>query len=348
MELDTAYYEVKKRLDLIDFGALWEGFTPLRFALYNDKECFFDGRFIEKTDAFIANTAIEFNGEQTAIWNMTEQTDDMDRLASKLAHEMFHGFQNSSNESRWADERAALFLYRYSAENVSIKLREAALMRDIIASPSAEALSELLSLRRARAERFPYEYDYEARTEQTEGSANYVELKALSVLAPEKAAAEWERILEKIGDPAGYAPIRVISYYTGAAFLRCLSLCGRNDFYGFGSIPFSQAAIEGASPASSLPDVDPRAEESLRAFNGETERMINDALERNDLVLEGAYPLAMLNVYNARRLGAYVTSSYYISYFDGEKPVVLYGDFVAETDEDFVLKRVYRLRKNPE
>ena len=72
MELHEYYSEINSRIEKIDFDALWKDFKPLKFALYNDKKCFFDGQYIEKTDDFFANTAIEFNGEVIAIWNVTD------------------------------------------------------------------------------------------------------------------------------------------------------------------------------------------------------------------------------------------------------------------------------------
>ena len=68
MELHEYYSEINSRIEKIDFDALWKDFKPLKFALYNDKKCFFDGQYIEKTDDFFANTAIEFNGEVIAIY----------------------------------------------------------------------------------------------------------------------------------------------------------------------------------------------------------------------------------------------------------------------------------------
>ena len=43
MGLERLYYEVKSYIDKVDFSKLWRGFEPLKFALYTDSECFFDG-----------------------------------------------------------------------------------------------------------------------------------------------------------------------------------------------------------------------------------------------------------------------------------------------------------------
>ena len=174
MELHEYYSEINSRIEKIDFDALWKDFKPLRFALYNDKKCFFDGQYIEKTDDFFANTAIEFNGEVIAIWNVSEPTDS-DVLTSKIVHEMFHGFQTISGEKRYADEMDALFEYCYSNENLSVKAEENRLLSELAEHFDYAKFTGFLGLRKMRAEQFEYEFRYETSIEQIEGTANFVE-----------------------------------------------------------------------------------------------------------------------------------------------------------------------------
>ena len=112
MDLKKLYYEVKSYIDIVDFSKLWRGFESLKFALYSDNECFFDGAYIEKTDVFLANTSIVYNGEWIAIWNVQEEMNPI-VLTSKIIHEMFHGFQMMHNDSRFSDELDALYNYKY-------------------------------------------------------------------------------------------------------------------------------------------------------------------------------------------------------------------------------------------
>ena len=107
MELSKLYRQVENHIRRVDMQALWEGFQPLRFALYDEKDCCFDGKMIEKTPEFLANTSIEYHGEQIAIWNVQNDIDPL-ILASKLIHEMFHGYQRLNAESRFPDELHAL------------------------------------------------------------------------------------------------------------------------------------------------------------------------------------------------------------------------------------------------
>lgn len=341
MELHEAYNEVQKRLDTIDFSSLWDGFYPFKFALYTDSDCYFNGQYIEKTAGFLANTAIQYNGEYIAIWHISEETYDYDRLAASIVHEMFHAFQNIRGESRWADEINALFNYRYSAENISLKLAEADLMGDILDKNDFSAFEELLALRKMRAELHPREYDYEARTEQIEGSAKYVELNALSRINPEKGAQQWRKLLVAIKEPSAYTPIRIVSYNVGAAFLNCIKRCSLFNCNDFGDTTFAQKIIETVAPAEQVPPVNTDVVRCVKSYYDTTQKIIRTALSKNAVGLSGEYPLCALNVWDARSDGKYATSSHFISYFDGTEEKTLYGDFVAEIDRDCIIHTVY-------
>lgn len=60
-----------------------------------------------KTEEFLANTAICYQGRLIAIWCLSEEM-DLDILASKIIHEMFHAYQMECGESRFPEEVEAL------------------------------------------------------------------------------------------------------------------------------------------------------------------------------------------------------------------------------------------------
>lgn len=343
MKLHELYAGIEFRLDRLDFDSLWKEFGRAKFALYDDERCFFDGRYIDKPAGFAGNTAIRFNGEYVAIWHIDDAPQDMDGLAAAIVHEMFHAFQMESGESRWADELAALFDYRYLPRNISIKLHEAALMRDIIISGKGAATGELLALRKARALLYPYEYDYEARIEQIEGCASCVEATALSQLNAQKGALLWQSMLDSMGDVRAYAPVRRVSYCTGAAFLRCMSEYTDMDCCEFGSVPLAQRSIAQAPRMERLPVLEPAAAERAAEYTAETASMVEAALSRGDVVLRGEHELISLNVYDARWDGRHAVSHSFVAYLDGEEPKVLRGDFVLELGRDRVMRTVYRM-----
>ena len=43
MNLDELYSRVSETISSLDFGRIWPGFRPLKFALYDDEKCFYDG-----------------------------------------------------------------------------------------------------------------------------------------------------------------------------------------------------------------------------------------------------------------------------------------------------------------
>lgn len=335
MDLALVYSEIQKRVLKVDFSALWRGFSPLKFAVYTEKECYFNGRYIDKTDAFCANTAIAFNGESIAIWNIVEEPKDLDVLASLIIHEMFHAFQQSSGERRFANETEALFQYRYSAENLSAKLAEANCIRSALKEDRPSAYARLLSLRKMRASRYPYEYDYEARIEQIEGTANFVEVNALTQLHHEKGTMAWQRMIDRICRPECYFPIRRISYETGATLIACIRKYADMDYEIFNEQPFSCQIISDINGKDAMAPNNIEIEKCLNRYFAETHRIIETAIQKNDCVLKGKYPLVSVNVWDARREENFITSNCFLMVQDGENQRILDGNFVIEVDTDY-------------
>lgn len=347
MDLERIYNDILARVRRVDFSALWHGFHPLKFALYTESECFFDGQYIEKTDDFCANTAIEFRGENIAIWQLDGEVSDLDSLAASMIHEMFHAYQQERGESRWADEMDALAKYEYSSDNLSMKLVEAGLMRAAIDHDDRDAYLSLVSLRKRRSTEHSYEYDCEARIEQIEGSATYVELAALGQLDAAKARERWRALLDRIARAENYLPIRIISYEIGAAMLACAKRFSGVDVETFDDRPFAVALLDepceaDALAAALLGDTPCEADEILKSYADETHRIIADAVAKNDRVPIAGRPLVSVNIWDARREGRYVTSNFFVMYRDGDQNCVINGDFVLELDDDRNILNAYR------
>ena len=47
MNLEELYQQIYNNIKKINFDSIWKGFAPTKFALYNETECFFDGKYIE-------------------------------------------------------------------------------------------------------------------------------------------------------------------------------------------------------------------------------------------------------------------------------------------------------------
>lgn len=342
MNLAAIYAEVKQRVDAVDFSALWHGFTPYRFALYDETRCCFDGSFIEKTDAFYANTAIEYQGEPIAIWKLSSEPDDLDALASSLIHEMFHAFQGASGESRWPDEMEALFRYEYCAENLARKLQEAAWMRRILTDGDVACYAPLAASCAYRRARFPYAYDYEARVEQIEGAANLVEQRALSQLDAKKGADRLALQLARIADPVRCFPIRILCYDVGAARLGCIRAAHAFDPMPFCDVPFAVQMTEGVPVLTPAPIDSTELADAIAHYQAETDAIVQSALQKADVVQNVHGTLTGVNIWDARRSGNCLTSRYFVAYRDGDNDVVLDGDFVVETDDARTLRALYR------
>ena len=343
MNLEAKYNQLKKAIAKVDFTRLWEGFTPLKFALYNDTECYFDGRYIEKTEDFCANTAIRYQGEMIAIWNVMEEM-EIGEFTSKIIHEMFHGFQQEQGWDCWPKETEALFNYRYTEENLSIKLRENRLLLELLEGFDPEKYRELLACRKYRAEHFPYEFEYECRGEEIEGSANYVEWQVLRQADPQKADRLIEDMRRTMLTPEFFFPIRISGYYTGTLLINAMI---ENGGYSYGpeNRPVIMRALE---TMESVSEVNAGSEEdrgkvaeALASFTAESKRIVETAVAANEVVLTGPLELGTVNIYNARCYNGYLTSTYFLMYFENGERKIIQGNFVIRMKDEKTIDTVY-------
>ena len=107
LDLMEIYSLVKEKIDSVVFEELWPCFKRYDFALYNASQVILNWQIFSKTEEFLANTAICYQGRLIAIWCLSEEM-DLDILASKIIHEMFHAYQMECGESRFPEEVEAL------------------------------------------------------------------------------------------------------------------------------------------------------------------------------------------------------------------------------------------------
>lgn len=344
MDLELLYRQIAENIRSLDFSRIWPGFKPLKFALYDNERCFFDGHWVEKTGDFLANTSIVYNGEQIAIWMVQEELKPS-VLTSKLVHEMFHGYQNITGVMAGApNELEALYRYEYKADNLCLKLRENELLLALADRFDPEAFNELLAHRKRRSIGSPYEFTYETKVEEIEGTANYVEWQVLKQLDEAEANALAARMRERLTSPERLFPVRISCYFSGALTVNALHAAGLYRFEP-SLRPALLSALEGAAPSNS--DLPGRAELARSAasaaeeYNAETDAMIRSAVEKGNIVLEGPAELKGVNVYNARCRNGFITSTYFLMYNDGKEDKVLPGNFVIEMRDEKTIARVY-------
>ncbi|MDO4317992.1 MAG: hypothetical protein Q4C48_07240 [Lachnospiraceae bacterium] len=252
MNLQEVAARVEEILSALDFNALFEGFHPYRFALYDSREICLDGRRMPYREEFRGNTSIEFEGEFIAIWDYgSDPLEDRELLAYLLVHEMFHCHQNAKHEARWPSD-LALLKDPGDVENFTVKYNENLFLADCYERCDMEALKKFTALRDRRSAQYPAAAEQEQKAETIEGMAEYIGLKALRAIAPEKFASAVEQDLKLLrGESALLFDARKLSYYTGALFFLCLEQLGaevRNDFSD-GRTAYAQNRIAGAAPA---------------------------------------------------------------------------------------------------
>lgn len=344
MNLEIQYREVKESISSLDLGSIWPGFEPLKFALYDDENCFFDGHYIEKTDVFCANTSIVYEGEQIAIWMVQEDLDNS-VLTSKIVHEMFHGYQSIMGWNCWPNELEALYNYKYDTENLSLKLRENELLLALTDCFDASTLKELLALRKLRSMKYPYEFSYESKVEEIEGTANYVEWQVLKQLDEIRANALIEQMRAVMTKPEYLFPIRISSYFTGALMINALRGASMYRFEA-ADRPTILSVIKDIEPSNGLfPEKEAvlgSVTSAVETFHLETDSIIRSALERDLVVLKGPLELTGVNVYNARCLRGFITSTYFVMYREGKEDKMLQGNFVIKMQDEKIIAAVYR------
>lgn len=345
MNLEHLYTRISEAISTLDFSRIWPGFAPLRFALYDETSCYFNGAYIEKTDDFCANTAIVYRGEPIAIW-YARDVPSIPVLTSKIVHEMFHAYQNQQGWTCWADEMEALYQYEYNAENLTLKLRENELLLTILDRFDEGSVREILSLRKLRSQAHPCEYSYESKVEEIEGTATYVEWMVLRQLDEPAAEAMVETMRTTMTTPEALFPIRISCYNSGALMIHALAAAG---VYSFASAkrPVIDLILKDTHPAdgsfSAKEACGLEVVNAIDAFYQESERMIRAAIEKNEVVISSTVELVCVNIYDARFYKGYIISRLFLMYQDETGEKTLHGNFVLQVADKKTITRVYRL-----
>ncbi|MDE6241430.1 MAG: hypothetical protein K2M08_03285 [Anaeroplasmataceae bacterium] len=234
MDLEKVYQEVDYLLDQLDFNALWNGFHKFPFALYNEKEACLNHKVFPKPDFFYGNTAIQYNQEIIAIWNLElDEIDDMDILAANLVHEMFHCFQMENQEDRYPDDIELLFS-PITEKYCSLRYKDSKLLVKSYEHPNIEILQNIFYVRKKMIDYDPQSSLNEVKAETIEGTAEYVSSKALKALSLSKYLKQMEVYSKKLISLELQLDPRRRSYYSGVflySLLESLSIDFK-VFYG--------------------------------------------------------------------------------------------------------------------
>ena len=214
------YNRISNILDGIDFNSLWNGFHRYSFALYNDKEVILNNNLFPYNERFIGNTAIEYDGEYIAIWNISDNDKDYEELASNIIHEMFHAFQQEKNEERFPNDLVMLD-YPNNLANYQIKWDENNILAQIFQTndiaKKEKLFAQFVSMRKSRANLIGDIILQEYLTETLEGIAEFVGTKALQQISSTKYNARVTKYCQALKTlDIDQFNIRRISYYSGA------------------------------------------------------------------------------------------------------------------------------------
>lgn len=204
----------------------WDGFNPVAFAVFNEKDVFLFNHpkckgepytKLVKTKEFHACTCILFEEVPTAIVDTTLYNSFED-IYSLLVHESFHVFQHLSEESRYPDEILG-FNYPIDFKNIQLRILERKRLFEAFVSTDLkkkqQKINEFITLRDKRTELFPEYLEYENSVETIEGPAFYVEYQALKDVSSNKENVISKYAKQLIDNNLSHINIRSSCYNSG-------------------------------------------------------------------------------------------------------------------------------------
>lgn len=340
----SIYDRLKQKIDTLDFTKLYPGFYQMPFALYNDTKVYLESRVIDKTDQFYGNTSIQFEGEPMAIWYLLDtDIDNLDVLASKLVHEMFHAYQMKQNDPRFPNEIQGV-RYPYNAQNLSIKHKEHTLIKNLIDAFNEADFKSLCALKSYRKDHYPNAYAYESAIETIEGMAVYVELKALKQLNKETFDQTVDRLKASLVDPLKLVPIRPINYTSGALTLLLAEQNGIDFVHPIGEEKTNiSALICGDTPFEdvSIPKTDQTIDHLVNTYKETVKVNIETKLKAYDTHIKGVFDIVGLDPMNTMFDNNTLYCKHILAYKDKDKVHYIKQASVSRVNEAMQLLEIF-------
>ena len=331
--LKTTHQAVSKKLSTLSFEDLWPAFKPYPFAFYNDEMVYYNHEFIPKTNAFIGNTSIMYQGEHIAIWYLPKEI-DIDTITSLIVHEMFHAFQHDQKESRFPHEIEFLFKMKLSSEYLSYKYLETEYLTQSYLNQNQELFLKALSIRKLRNQKNKTMVDYEANIEVIEGTAKYVELKTLKQLNITSYHKALSDLLKRIKEKDNYLNIRLISYDIGALLLLNLDTFTPINYQRIQNetLTYTDKLIENLNITSYADTTMNIFEETLEKHNQKLKEIIHQGMTQATEILHGDFTIAGLNVYDVKKYGEYFYATHFLMLQKQNETELLRGNFILKSD----------------
>ncbi|WP_129407833.1 hypothetical protein [Marinitoga lauensis] len=222
----------------------WNDFKPLPVALYDKKEVYIIGfpnnleGFKKENDIFIGkwnskflgNSAIKYDNIYIAIFDLTTLNEytTFEKLYSLIVHEIFHGFQLTNNDKRFANE-FLFFQYPFKTKNIALRLEERKyLLKAVFENNKKENIKKFISYREKRRELIKDFLNYELGLESIEGTATYVEFKALADISDLPEQFLLAQFGKNLNDIFEYKNFRHSCYSSGCILLYYLIILTLN------------------------------------------------------------------------------------------------------------------------
>ncbi len=304
----------------MNFKSLYPGFHPFRFALYDGKTVCFGESEIPWDSRFVANTAIEDNGEPIAIWNMKCACADMDIFASLLVHEMLHAYQRENKGTVYPDDLVGVF-YPRDLDNFTLRFRENQLLAGLAEKFAPELWADFRAIRACRLHRHRKAVDYEIKTENIEGGAQFTELGALKQLSPDLYRKRLNRILSALRSTEKLFDARLLSYDTGSLIRMVIA---GNDL--------EQPDWGQEKPGTSVTAREvPGLREEFSKYFGAIDKKVKELLSEGEKLDISGKTLTLFDPYNVRSSGNYIYHPDFIGVStDGGKPDFFTGTYITK------------------
>ncbi len=80
----------------------------------------------------------------------------------------------------------------------------------------------------------------------------------------------------------------------------------------------------------------------MDSYQEETQRIVETAVAKGDVVLRGPVPLVSVNIGDARYYDGYLTSRFFVMYLEEGEKKVIRGDFVVKMKDEETIDTIYR------
>lgn len=361
--------KLKDKVDENNFDYYWKGFKSFPLALYNSDEVYLinyknlpkgyyvDGKVaVGKWDErFMGNTAINLDGQYTAIWNMDtlDEMIDLDKLYSKVVHEMLHAYQLKNGDKRFGNEVMYL-TYKFTGEFLDLRMKEREyLLKAVFEADEAkkkELISDFISIREGRRNIIGDRINYEYGIESIEGAATYVECKALQeeTKLPEKYIAS--RYGEKLIENNDLKEFRASCYFSGMFIALIMdSLCGNwqasYDSSGMYLYDYFKTQMEW-TPKEFTPKVNAYISYILRKHDNLVRKEITDFYINSgyEIILDGRFSITGFDPMNIVTLDNRLLHKNFVKlsnkYLIKEKAITTYeeNNVLTATSVEFFIK----------